>query len=106
VTGDLARVAKKYSPIELQQHIVYPSGKNAQKSAVVTLKSGTEYRGNVARQDEFTIALNCDDGWYRTFALEEVKVTEKDPLEAHRELMPKYTDADLHNLFAYLETLK
>jgi cytochrome c oxidase cbb3-type subunit 3 len=106
VTGDLAKVAKKYSPIELQQHMVYPATKAAEKTAVVVLKNGTEYSGKVVRQDEFTIALTCDDGWYRTFRMDEVKVSEKDPLEAHRELMRRYTDADLHNLFAYLETLK
>jgi cytochrome c oxidase cbb3-type subunit 3 len=29
-----------------------------------------------------------------------------DPLKAHAELLEKYTDADLHNIFTYLETLK
>lgn len=106
VTGDLAHVATKYSPIDLQQHMVYPSSKNAPKTATVTLNDGTEYHGKVARQDEFNIALVCDDGWYRTFPDADVKISEKDPLEVHRELMQKYTDADLHNLFAYLETLK
>jgi cytochrome c oxidase cbb3-type subunit III len=106
VTGDLANVAKKYSPIELQQHMVYPSSKNVSKTAVVTLKDGSEYRGKVAHEDEFNIALICEDGWYRSFLRDEAKISVKDPLEAHRELMGKYSDADLHNLFAYLETLK
>jgi cytochrome c oxidase cbb3-type subunit 3 len=35
-----------------------------------------------------------------------VKVTVHDPLQAHREMLAKYTDADIHNLFAYLETLR
>lgn len=106
VTGDLAKIATKYSPIELQQHMVYPSSKTAVKTAVVTLKDGTKYQGKVAHQDEFTIALACEDGWYRSFPTDDVNVEVKDPLEGHRELMSKYTDADLHNLFAYLETLK
>jgi cytochrome c oxidase cbb3-type subunit 3 len=29
-----------------------------------------------------------------------------DPLQAHRDLLSKYTDADMHNMFAYLWTLK
>jgi cytochrome c oxidase cbb3-type subunit 3 len=29
-----------------------------------------------------------------------------DPLAAHRQLLDKLTQADVHNLFAYLETLK
>ncbi len=106
VTGDLAKIAKKYSPIDLQQHMVYPSGKSTSATATVTLKNGTEYRGKVVRQDEFNIALLCEDGWYRTFPMDDAKVSIKDPLEAHRELMSKYTDADIHNLFAYLESLK
>jgi cytochrome c oxidase cbb3-type subunit III len=35
-----------------------------------------------------------------------MKVMIKDPLAAHRELLQKYTDADMHNLLAYLVTLK
>ena len=106
VTGDLAHLATKYSPIELQQHMVYPMTKNTLKTASVTLSDGKEYHGKVARRDEFNIALVCDDGWYRTFPIADAKISEKDPLEAHQDLTQKYTDADLHNLFAYLETLK
>jgi cytochrome c oxidase cbb3-type subunit III len=29
-----------------------------------------------------------------------------DALEQHRKLLEQYTDADVHNLFAYLETLR
>jgi cytochrome c oxidase cbb3-type subunit 3 len=105
-TGDLAGVAKKYSPLELQQHMVYPSSKTPIETATVTVAGGEEYRGTIAHRDEFTIALVCDDGWYRSFPMEGSRIEVKDPLEAHRELMRKYTDADLHNLFAYLETLK
>lgn len=106
VTGDLAKIATKYTPIELQQHMVYPSSKSAPVTAVVALKDGTEYRGEVVHRDEFNIALTCQDGWYRSFPVDSVQITLKDPLEAHRELMRKYTDTDIHNLFAYLETLK
>jgi cytochrome c oxidase cbb3-type subunit 3 len=35
-----------------------------------------------------------------------VQYTVHDPLQRHRELLSKYTDADMHNLFAYLETLQ
>jgi cytochrome c oxidase cbb3-type subunit 3 len=34
------------------------------------------------------------------------KVEISDPLEAHRQLMLKYTDEAMHNLVAYLVTLK
>ena len=106
VTGDLAGIAAKLKPIELQQEMVYPSRKEVARTATVTLPDGTRYEGKIAHQDEFGIALICKDGWYRSWPLNQVKVEIHDPLQAHRELTSKYTDADLHNLFAYLETLK
>lgn len=106
ITGDLAGVAKKYSPVELQQEMVYPSQEAPPETAVVTLPDGTEYEGEIAHKDEFRIALICKDGWYRSWPVASVRVDLHDPLKAHRELMTTYTDADIHNLFAFLETLK
>ncbi len=105
VTGDLAGIANKLKPIDLQQRMIYPS-KKIPKTATVTLSNGTRYEGTVAHLDEFNIALVCKDGWYRSWPLNEVKAQVHDPLAAHRELTDKYTDADMHNVFAYLETLK
>ena len=34
------------------------------------------------------------------------KVEVSDPLEAHRKLLPTYTDKDIHDVTAYLVTLK
>ncbi len=104
-TGNLAGIANKYSPVDLQQHMVYPSAKNT-KTAVVTKGDGERVEGRVTHDDEFTISLTGDDGWNRSFPRDEVKVEVNDKLAAHRELMNRYTDADIHNLFAYLETLK
>ncbi|MFL6351434.1 MAG: c-type cytochrome [Bryobacteraceae bacterium] len=108
VRGDLKGIAKKYSPVDLQQQMVYPSDEKhpVQETAVVTLRDGTRYEGKVEHKDEFLIGIVCQDGWYRSWRLQDVKVKIHDPLEAHRELMNKYTDADIHNLFAYLESLK
>ncbi len=106
VTGDLKGIAKKYAPIDLQQHMVYPSSRKAYKTAVITLRDGTSFEGKVLHEDEFNIGVVCQDGWYRSWPIQEVKVEVRDPLEAHRELMNQYTNADVHNLFAYLETLK
>ncbi len=105
-SGDLAGIAAKFSPIDLQQQMVYPSKEHVKKTAVVTASNGTKYQGQVAHDDEFNIALTGEDGWYRSWPKSEVSVEVHDPLAAHRELMGKYSDADVHNLFAYLETLK
>ncbi len=106
VTGDLAGIAKKLMPLELQQHMVYPSAKTVTRTATVTLKDGTKYEGKINHQDDFNIGIVCQDGWYRSWPLSEVQMQVHDPLNAHRDLMKKYTDADIHNLFAYLEGLK
>jgi len=52
------------------------------------------------------VALRDGTGWYRSWQRDRVKAEVHDPLEKHRELLKHYTDADVHNLFAYLETLK
>lgn len=105
VTGDLAGIARKYSPIDLQQHMVYP-GHDIPVTATVTTPDGKTYEGKVVHDDEFTIAIVGKDGWHHSWPQSAVKVELHDPLAAHRELMEKYTDKDMHNLFAYLETLK
>lgn len=106
VTKDLAGIAKKYSPLDLQQNLVYPQDKSLYKTAVVTLQNGERFEGKVVHHDEFSIGIVCQDGWYRSWPISSATVAIHDPLEAHRDLMSKYTDADVHNLFAYLETLK
>ncbi len=101
ITGDLAGIARKYSPLELQQRMLYPP-KAPKPRATVRLKTGEMIEGTVAHADEFEIAITDKDGWYRSWPRDRVTVEIHDPLSAHRELMPKYTDADIHNLFAFL----
>jgi len=103
-TGDLAAIATKYPPIDLQARMLYPKGKRP--VAVVTLPSGEQVKGAVVHADDFVIALRDSSGWYRSFTRDRVKVELQDPLEAHRELLDKITQAEVRNLFAYLESLK
>jgi cytochrome c oxidase cbb3-type subunit 3 len=102
--GDLAGVAKKYTPIALQQRFLYPA-RAARVTATITTGDGQKFEGAVAHDDEFEIAITAG-GWYRSWKRAGVKVELHDPLAAHRALMEKYTDQDIHNLFAYLETLQ
>jgi cytochrome c oxidase cbb3-type subunit 3 len=84
--------------------MLYPEGEHT--TAVVTLPSGEQVKGPLAHSNDFEIALRDASGWYRSFSRDKVKVELQDPLTAHRELLPKLTQADVHNLFAYLESLK
>jgi cytochrome c oxidase cbb3-type subunit III len=102
-SGDLAHVASKYSPLELEWRMLYPGG--AQRTVTVNLPSGKELKGPLEHLDEFTVALRDSSGWYRSFPRDQVKVSVHDPLSAHRQLLTKLTQADVHNLFAYMETL-
>jgi cytochrome c oxidase cbb3-type subunit III len=102
--GDLAGIAGKYPPLELESRFLYPKG--AKPAASITLPSGKTASGTLEYMDEFDVAIRDGAGTYRSWPRAGAKVEVRDPLDAHRELMKKYTDADVHNLFAYLETLK
>jgi cytochrome c oxidase cbb3-type subunit 3 len=102
--GDLAGIAKKYPPVDLQSRFLYPSG--TRRNAVVTLRSGKQIQGELLLLTVYDVALRDEAGWYRCWPVAEVNVDVKDPLAKHRELLPRYTDADMHNMLAYLETLR
>src|SRR5690348_6533544 len=103
-TGDLAGVAKRYEGLKLEQRLLYPRGAKAKAS--VTLASGETIKGELAYQDEFTIAVRDSTGRYRSWSVSAVKFTVDNPAEAHARLLEKYTDDDIHNLMAYLQTLR
>ncbi len=103
-TGDLAHIATKYKPIDLQSRIAFPSG--AVPTVIVTEPSGEVFTGSQVYADEFTISLKDKNGWIHTWNRRLVKVEIHDPLAAHEKLLSTYTDKELHNLFAYLETFK
>ena len=103
-SGDLAGIARKYSPVDLQARFLYPPGQRL--TAIVTLPSGTTVSGKVAYLSNYDIGIVDGDGWYHSWPLESVKANIRNPLAAHLELLHKYSQADVHNLFAYLETMR
>jgi cytochrome c oxidase cbb3-type subunit 3 len=103
-TGDLAGIARKYSSIELEAHMLYPG--HATKAAQITLPSGEQIHGPVVHSDEFMVAVRDENGWYRSFSRSKVRVELQDPLEAHRKLLDTLTQEQVHNLFAYVYSLK
>jgi cytochrome c oxidase cbb3-type subunit 3 len=103
-TGDFAGLANRLKGLRLEQRMLYPNG--AKAKVTVTLPSGKTIEGTLASRDEFVIAMKDADGWYRSWPTDQVKFTIDAPAEAHAELLPKYTDADIHNLMAYLQTLR
>lgn len=114
-TGDLKGIGSKYDPITLQGKFLMPVGgrPNQRRTTspiivTVTLPSGQSVKGTLERIDDFTVALTDADGAYRSFARngDIPKVDLNDPIQAHYDMLPRYTDAQMHNLTAYLVTLK
>lgn len=103
-TGDLAGIARRFEGLQLEMRMLYP--KDAKSSVIVTLPSGQTITGTLAYLDEFTVGLRDKDGVYHSWAVERVKYTVDSPVQAHVEQLAKYTDDDIHNLMAYLQTLR
>ena len=74
----------------------------------VTPPSGQKVEGRLDRIDDFIVILTPADGVQRSFRRngDVPKVDVRDPLEGHRKLLTVYTDKDIHNVTAYLVTLK
>lgn len=104
VTGDLAGVASRHKGLELEERMLYP--RHAKSKVTVTLASGQEISGTMAYLDEFTVGLTNADGVYQSWRIRDVKYKVNAPAEAHVELFSRYTDDDVHNLMAYLQTLR
>lgn len=103
-TGDLAGIAKKYNPPDLEQKFLYPTG--VPVTATVMLASGQRYKGVLELNDGFDVTIRDADGWTHTWPRSAVKLEVHDPASAHQALLPKWTDAEMHDMFTYLETLK
>jgi len=103
-TGDLAGIANRYEGLQLEERMLYPRG--AKSQVTVKLPSGDKIAGVLAYQDEFTIGLRDSSGIYHSWETSQVKYVVDSPVDAHVELFSKYTDADIHNLMAYLQTMR
>ena len=124
-TGDLKGIGSRYDGPSLQALIAFgttrggrgrgeaadPSRTGASRTtrrATVTLPSGEAFSGTLVRLTDFDVTIRDDAGrtlsWLRNGNTPKVQVT--DPLQGHVDLLPKYTDGNIHDLAAYLATLK
>jgi cytochrome c553 len=123
VTGDLQHIGAKYEPRDLQSTMVaggtrdnslatfFANGLYIPKgtTARVTSPTGEVHSGALVHLDEFSISvLDIASGQTLTWALDRapVKIQIHNPIQAHLDLLRVYTDDDIHNLTAYLATLK
>jgi cytochrome c oxidase cbb3-type subunit III len=120
-TGDLAHIASRMSPPALQQRFLFPGGRGGRGggpggrggpspnavTVTVTPASGAAVNGVLLHLDDFNVALRDQTGEYRSFQrTAALKVVKHDPAQAHHDLLDKYTDKNMHDIVAYLETLK
>ncbi|MFL6416748.1 MAG: cytochrome c [Bryobacteraceae bacterium] len=103
-TGDLKGIASRLQGLRLEQRFLYP--RDAVGTVTVTLPSGKQLTGKLAYKDEFVIGLKDSYGWYQSWPVSSVKFKIDDPAEAHHTLLTKYTDDDIHDVMAFLQTLK
>jgi mono/diheme cytochrome c family protein len=115
--GDLAGYGRRYSPVEIQQRFVFPSaagrgrgaGGAARKVVTVTVTApgSAPVSGVLVSLDDFQVALRDAKGEYRSFTrTPAITVVKTDPYAAHVELLDRLTDKAMHDVVAYLETLK
>lgn len=117
-TGDLAHIASRLEPVAIQQQFLFPGtarggrGRGAAPmrkpvTVTVTPASGAPITGTLVHLDDFNVALRDSSGEYRSFArTPALKVVKNDPAQAHHDLLDRYTDRNIHDIVAYLETLK
>jgi hypothetical protein len=78
------------------------------KPVTVTLQNGQKVEGQINRIDDFIVIVNLADGTQRSFTRngDVPRVEVKDPLKGHYDLLSVLTDKDMHDVTAYLASLK
>lgn len=108
-TGDLGGIASRIEGLALLRRMLYPGGQaggGRRPTATVTTRDGETIAGEVAYRDEFTIAVIDADRRYRSWPTDRVRFAIDDPLEAHVAELARYTDESMHDVLAYLHTLR
>jgi len=114
VTGDLMGISSRIvDDYDLQNRWVAGGqsgrgGPSSNTTATVTLADGSQVIGRLLRYDDFFLSLRTSEGAYRSFtrAGNSPNVAINDPLTRHKELLAELTDETIHDVTAYLETLK
>jgi cytochrome c oxidase cbb3-type subunit 3 len=120
VGGDLAGIGARITSIETLQNtwvagrrLDPPASDPARRAVRVTVKfaDGQMLDGTLQRLDDFVVSFTTDQGEYRSFVRRSAQpaitsIDVKDPTARHRELWTKLSDADMHDVTAYLATLK
>jgi mono/diheme cytochrome c family protein len=118
-TGDLKGIGSRFEPEVLQTRMILPprrvgNGPGSENSplrvsATVTVAPGKAFSGVLVRMTDFDVTIKDSSDAVRTFSRiteDNPKIERKDPLQGHMDMLSKWKDSDMHNVTAYLVTLK
>lgn len=111
--ADFKGIGARYDPFVLQARIINPRGGRGgtpikPSTVKVILPSGQTVTGRLIAVDDFSVTLLDASGARRTFTRDNElpKVEISDPYQAHLDNFLTMTDKHMHDLTAYLVTLK
>jgi cytochrome c oxidase cbb3-type subunit 3 len=119
-SGDLAGIASRVPEAKSLQNLWVSGGRasgrgpgrrrrNAEQAATVKVTLPNEVlQGRLVRMDDFLVTLAFEDGTTRTIRRsgDTPAVEIADPLARHNALLAEYTNKTMHDVTAYLATLK
>jgi mono/diheme cytochrome c family protein len=127
-TRSLAGIATRIpAPVDLQQRMLFPGGGGRGRggrggrggppgpppvnpnavTVTIASSSGPAISGVLVEESDFHVTVRESDGTIRVVRrTPAIKITKTVPLQAHIDLLDRITDKQIHDLVAYLETLK
>jgi mono/diheme cytochrome c family protein len=114
-TGDFAAIGRRMDPITIQQRFLFPNNVASRRrstpapavTVTVTTASGETISGPLVHLDDFNVSLRDSSGAQRTVRRgPDVRVVKTDPYAAHVALLPRISDKAIHDVVAYLASLK
>jgi mono/diheme cytochrome c family protein len=113
--GDLAAIGRRMDPITIQQRFLFPNNVGSRRrstpapavTVTITTASGETLSGALVYMDDFNVSFRDASGTHRTVRRAPgVRVTKDDPYAAHVALLSRITDKAIHDVVAYLASLK
>lgn len=112
---DFAAIGRRMDPITIQQRFLFPNNVASRRrttpapavTVAVTTAEGETLSGPLVHLDDFYVSLRDASGAQRTVRRGPgVRVVKTDPYAAHIALLPRISDAAIHDVVAYLAGLK